>query len=142
MDRAPVGRYVLVAVIVAAFVAALALVAYFITREPIDSRLLTWKVTSPSRVDLRYSVTRPAGTPVVCVIRAQDKHRIDLGYARVEVPAAGAGDDPTAVLDYALATLAPAFTVEVLGCGEGDGPSVPDPQFPPGVVPPSQPAAS
>lgn len=141
LDRAPVGRFIVVAVIVAAFVGVLVMVGVFITRDEVEGRLLTWKVISPTRVDLRYSVTRPSGTAVTCVLRAQDRHRVDLGYATVELPASAAGSSETQIMDFALATLAPAYTVEVLGCADGDGPRVPGPQFPPGVVPPDQPAA-
>ncbi len=40
---------------------------------------------------------------------------------------------------YALRTLAPAYTTELLGCAVGEAPRVIQPQFPPGVVPPDQP---
>lgn len=141
MARAPLGRYIAVGALVAAFVIVLVFVGVLVTRPKVDSALITWKVVSPSRVDLRYSVTRPSDVAVTCILRAQDKSRIDLGYARVDLAAGQAGGDQTTIHDYALATIAPAYTVEVLGCAVGDVPNVPGPQFPPGVVPPDQPAS-
>ena len=47
--------------------------------------------------------------------------------------------DDVVISTFALRTLAPAYTVELLGCATGAAPKVPPPQFPPGVVPPAQP---
>lgn len=139
MDKRPTARYVLVGAVAAAFVLILVMVGYFLVQSPVKGTLLSWNVASPERVDIRYSVTRPTGVQVRCILRAQDRKRVDLGYAEVDIPPRASSTPETVVLDYALATLAPAFTVEVLGCAEGQ-PRVPGPQFPPGVVPPAQPA--
>jgi hypothetical protein len=40
---------------------------------------------------------------------------------------------------YALATIAPAYVVEVLGCSADAVTRIIGPQFPPRVVPPDQP---
>jgi hypothetical protein len=45
------------------------------------------------------------------------------------------------LVEYPLRTLAPAFTVELLGCSVDGPPGVVPPQFPPGVVMPDQPWA-
>jgi hypothetical protein len=135
LDRRPVGRWIGVGVLVAVFVAIIAFVTVALSGSRVDARLVTWHVAAPDRVDMRIEVRRPAGTAVTCVLRAQDQHRIDLGYATLDLPP---GADRV-VVDYALRTLAPAYTAELLGCDVDGAPQVPPPQFPPGVVPPAQP---
>ncbi len=139
MDHSPTGRYLLAGGVIAAFVGILVMVGYFLVQSPVEGKLLSWSVAGPDRVDVRYSVTRASGVQVRCILRAQDRTRADLGYAVVDLPPRSSSDSETGVFDYSLATLAPAFTVEVLGCADGE-PRVPGPQFPPGVVPPQQPA--
>lgn len=138
LDRRPIGRYVAVAVLVLAFVATLVIVGILITRPKANVRLIEWRIVGPSRVDVTYQVDRPAGLDVTCVIRAQDAKRIDVGYALEELPPKSEGDAD--IHEFSLATLAPAATIEVLGCGTPGEIRVPPPQFPPGVVPPEQPA--
>ena len=137
MDRRPIGRYVVVAILMVAFAAVLVMAGYFLTRPPTSATLITWKVVSPHRVDLTYSVERPTNRQVICVIRAQDDTHVDVGYATVALAPAGDAD----IHDFALATIAPAATVEILGCALDQASlRVTPPQFPPGVVPPAQPA--
>jgi uncharacterized protein (DUF58 family) len=135
LDQRPIGLWITVAVLVLAFVAVLAFVGFGVTRSAIESRLVSWDVVAPDQVDMTIEVRRPAADEVQCVLRAQDAKRIDVGYAVVAIPA-GSGE---VSLDYSLRTLAPAYTAELLGCATGGLPSVPPPQFPPGVVPPEQP---
>ncbi len=135
MDRRPIGTWIAAAVLVVAFVGALAFVAIGVTGNPIEFRLVAWSVAGPDRVDVTFSVNRPADAPVTCVLRAQDDNRIDLGYAVTEIPAGGTDE----LITYPMRTLAPAFTVELLGCSVDGLPGVVPPQFPPGVVPPEQP---
>lgn len=130
----PIGRRIAVAVLVLAFVAILAFVTFGVTRNPIETRLVSWDA-APDHVVVTIAVSRPADAQVTCVVRAQDENRIDLGYATVVLPP-GDGD---LIVDYPLRTLAPAFTAELLGCSIDGPPSVAPPQFPPGVVPPDQP---
>jgi hypothetical protein len=137
LDRRPVGRWVGVGVLTAVFVAVVGFVTISLSGARVDARLVTWDDVAADRVDMRIEVRRPAGTEVTCILRAQDEHRIDVGYATLVLPP---GDDRI-VADYALRTLAPAYTAELLGCGIDGPPSVPPPQFPPGVVPPAQPYA-
>ena len=131
----PVGRRIAVTVIVVAFVGALAFVTLGVTDNPVQSRLIAWDDVAADRVDMTIQVRRPEADEVTCVLRAQDVNRIDVGYAEVVLPAG----DPQVLLDYSLRTIAPAYTAELLGCAVGGPPSVPPPQFPPGVVPPAQP---
>jgi len=135
MDRRPIGTWIAVAVLVVAFVGALAFVSVGVMGNPIEFRLVAWKVIAADRVDATFTVNRPADAVVTCVLRAQDENRIDLGYATIELPA-GTTDE---LVDYPLRTLSPAFTVELLGCSVDGTPGVAPPQFPPGVVPPDQP---
>ena len=135
LNRRPIGRWIATTALALAFVGALIYVTIGLTRDPLETRLVTWSVISPERVDLTFQVRKPAGSEVTCVLRAQDENRIDVGYATLTVPA------PTedTVIPYRLRTLAPAATVEVLGCASGSTAGIPPPQFPPGVVPPAQP---
>jgi hypothetical protein len=135
MDRRPVGRWIGVTALTLAFVAVLAYVTVGLTRNSVESRLLSWKDVGADRVDVAFEVRRSADDDVTCVVRAQDEDRVDVGYASVAIPP---GDERVRV-DYSLRTLAPAYAVELLGCTAGRPPSVPPPQFPPGVVPPDQP---
>ena len=138
LDRRPIGRWIGIGVVATAFAAILVGVTVAITtRDSVQSRLLSWTVQGPDRVDLTYQVTPDDADVVQCIVRAQDSRRIDVGYAVVAVP-------PTAnripeIRPYSLRTLAPAYTAELLGCATGALPAVPPPQFPPGVVAPAQP---
>jgi hypothetical protein len=137
LDKRPVGRWIAVGMVILAFVGALAFVARGLTTDATTIRLVQWKVQGPDHVDVTFQATADATRALQCVVRAQDKNRIDLGYAVVAIPA-----DPTGkvvVKTYPLRTLAPAYTAELLGCEAGAMPKVPGPQFPPGVVPPDQP---
>jgi len=114
------------------FALVLGFVAYQVTRPSVEVNLISWKVISPDHVDVTFRVHTGGADPVTCVVRAQDQTRADVGYASVVVnPVDGA-----ATVTYPLRTAIGAYTAEVLGCGS-DG--IPAPQFPIGVVPPSQP---
>lgn len=105
----------------------------------IDGRLQSFEVLSDTAVRTSFLVRTGADLSEsgICVVRAQDRQRIDVGYALVSV-APTAGRD--VVVDYTLTTRKPAHVVELLGCGIGDGipAGVPQPQFPPGVRAPDQ----
>ncbi|MCF8557765.1 MAG: DUF4307 domain-containing protein [Candidatus Nanopelagicales bacterium] len=137
LDRRPVGVWISVGALIAAFVGILAFITVGVTGNPVEPRLVAWKVVAADRVDVTFSVNKPADASVYCVLRAQDENRIDLGYATVDV-APGKSNE---LITYPLRTLAPAFTVELLGCSVDGPPGVTPPQFPPGVVPPEQPWA-
>lgn len=137
LDRRPVGRWVAITVVIVAFIAVLALVTVRISDGAVQTRLITWGIVGPDRVDITYQVQPDPDASIECVLRAQDVNRIDVGYARVTIPPRPA--DNVAISTFSLRTLAPAYTVELLGCAVGGTPRVPPPQFPPGVVPPEQP---
>jgi hypothetical protein len=140
LDRRPVGRWIAVGVIVVAFAAILGFVAMGVTSNPTATRLLSWKVVDADHVTITFQVEPDANATVTCLLRAQDAHRIDLGYATTTVPPTP--DQDMVLRTYQLRTLAPAYTAELLGCEAGKTPRVPGPQFPPGVVAPDQPWTS
>jgi len=127
---------VVITVIVAvAFLAAVAFAGVMMVRDNIRHELVVWTVVAPDRADATFTVERDGADDVVCVLRAQDSKRIDVGYVEIDIPP---GDD-NVTIDYSLRTVAPAYAVEVLACerpGELRGPG---PQFPPGIAIPDQP---
>lgn len=135
LTKKPLGRRIAVTLILVAFVGSLVFVTFGLTGNPVQSRLIAWDDVAADRVDMTIQVRRPEADEVTCVLRAQDVNRIDVGYAEVVIPAG----EPQLLVDYALRTIAPAYTAELLGCAVGGPPAVPPPQFPPGVVPPAQP---
>jgi hypothetical protein len=135
LDRRPVGRWIGTTIVALVFAGVLAYVFVGLTSNSIDARLVTWDDVAADRVDMTIQVRRNGDEAVTCVLRAQDQKRTDVGYATVDIPPGRA----EVVVDYALRTLAPAYTAELLGCASGAPPAVPPPQFPPGVVPPAQP---
>ena len=115
-----------------AFALILGFVVFELSRPQVDSNLLTWKVLAANHVDVTFNVHSVNDDPITCTIRAQDESRADVGYAKVKVQPV----DGSATVTYPLRTAIPAYTVEVLGCGDQ---AVPAPQFPEGVIPPAQP---
>ena len=134
VGRKPWGTIIAILGVVLLFAAGLVFAAMMLGRGSVQSKLLTWKVVGPDRVDVQFEVRSTTDEPVSCVLRAQDSQRADLGYATVPITFT----DGYAQLTYPLHTLATAYTAEVLGCDVGT-PRVPGPQFPAGVAPPSQP---
>ena len=133
----PLGRRIAIVVVVVSFVAALAWATIALSSGRVQTRLISWEIVGPDRVDITFQAQPDAQDALQCVLRAQDESRIDVGYAVVEIPAQS--PDKAVITTYALRTLAPAYIVELLGCAPGALPAVPPPQFPPGVVPPDQP---
>lgn len=137
LQRRSVGRTIGVLVLVFCFVGALAFVAVASLRGTVTTaRIVSWNVAAPDRVDVTYQVTADSERQTICALRAQDAAHVDVAYATLTIPAGPAAADTST---YSLRTLAPAFTVELLGCAVGSAPVVPPAQFPPGVVPPKQP---
>jgi len=121
--------------VVVAAVAVLVVLGHQILNPGVTSRLLAWKVESPSAVTVTWEINRVAGSTVVCVVRAQDRTKVDVGYATVPVPPGETYGQPR----MSLRTNATAYSVELLGCGVDSAPrDITPPQFPPGVVPPAQ----
>lgn len=129
--RSVTGRIITYTLAIA-FALILGFVAFEVTRPQVDFSLLTWKVLAADRVDVTFRVHAVNDSPIQCTIRAQDESRADVGYAQVDVTPI----DGSATVTYPLRTAISAFTVEVLGCGDQE---VPAPQFPEGVIPPTQP---
>ena len=122
-----------VAIVVAALVATVWLNN---SNTPKASGRVISFTTFTDHVTLRFETSRPSGHSSVCVLRAQDRASVDVGYASVVVPA-GAG---TVQLDYQLRTVAMANLVDLLGCAvDGVSPKVPGPAFAPGIRPPAEP---
>lgn len=116
------------------FAAALAWGTVAISQASVSVDLRSWSA-KPDHVDLTFTVARRTTEPLTCVIRAQDRTRADVGYAKVAV----APIAEVTTVRYALATIAPAYVVEVLGCSADGVERIIGPQFPPRVVPPDQP---
>lgn len=100
----------------------------------VDATLLSWDAQA-DHAHVVLDVRRAGGQAVRCAIRAQDRTRVDVGYLALDVP-----PGPTQLqVEADVATLMPAYVVELLGCAPAGELRVPDSAFPPGVVPPAQP---
>jgi len=136
MDQRPIGRYIVVGLVVLGFIVGVVFVWLNLTADRVQFRLLAWEAVSAERVDVTFEVRAPANVDALCIVRAQDSQRIDLGYAEVPVPAG----EEYRLVEYRLRTVAPAYAAEVLECiAAGDQLRVPGPQFPPGIAQPEQP---
>jgi hypothetical protein len=135
LDQRAVGRIWGVALLLIAFVGILVYVAFGVTRNPVEFRLVSYEAAGPDRIDATLSVEKPSDSVVYCTLRAQDRTHTDVGYATVVIPA----EQSDVLVDYSMRTLAPAYGMELLGCSVDQPPGVTPPQFPPGVVPPPQP---
>ncbi len=135
MDVRPWGTWALIGGLVLAFVAALAFVTVSITGATGGSQLLAWESKGPDHASVTFSIRRKPGQALQCAVRGQDATRVDVGYAVIDIPPGPASSQQV----FDLRTIAPAVTVEVLGCAEPGALDVDAPQFPPGVVPPAQP---
>ena len=128
---------ILLGILIALLVVGGAFYVNFHQQNPgISSQLLTFNVVSDTEVDMTWEVNRSADTTTYCVLRAQDDHRTDVGYATITV-AAGA---PYQQIRYPLATGTKAALAELLGCSASSTMRVPPANFPPGVKIPDQPA--
>ena len=135
LDQRPWGTWILAGGLIAGFAIALAFIGLTITRSTGGNELLAWEVRAPDRVTVTFSVRRRQGEALECALRAQDRTSVDVAYALVTVP-----PGPASVQQVVeLRTLTLPNTVEVLGCAPPGELRVQSPQFPPGVVPPSQP---
>jgi hypothetical protein len=107
---------------------------WLITNPGITFNVLAFRMPSATRTVVTFDIQRPGDRTVVCVVRAQDINRHDVGYATVKIAPGAAYVQTT----YPLATRAAASIVEVLGCGEDSAPHVAGPDFPPGTSNPPQ----
>lgn len=137
LDRRRRSPLILTVVVSIAFLAAVAFAGVMLARNDIQFLLLRWEVVADDRADATFEVRRDGTDEVVCVLRAQDSKRIDVGYSEIDIPP---GEDYVLV-EYSLRTVAPAFAVEVLTCARPGELRTPGPQFPPGIAIPEQPWA-
>lgn len=99
-----------------------------------EVRLITWNVTSSSAVTIDFEVFQPTTQSLVCVIRAQDSDRFDVGYALTRI--SNSTDRPT--ISVTLATRGVAFAVPTPICDVADSPALVGSHFRPGLLPPAQ----
>jgi hypothetical protein len=135
LDRRRRSPLVLAGVVVVLFLGAVTFAGVMMAGNNIQFLLLRWEVVANDRADATFEVRRDGADDVVCVLRAQDSKRIDVGYAEIDIPP---GDDYVLV-NYSLRTVAPAYAVEVLTCARPAELRTPGPQFPPGIAVPEQP---
>ncbi|MDA2988365.1 MAG: DUF4307 domain-containing protein [Actinomycetota bacterium] len=135
LDQRRVSPIAVAIVVVILFLAGVAFAGIMAVRDNVEFQLIRWSVVGPDRADATFDVSRSGGDEVVCILRAQDSKRIDVGYAEIIIPP---GEDMVTI-DYSLRTVAPAYAVEVLACERPGELRVPGPQFPPGIAVPEQP---
>lgn len=135
MERRSIAGPVVGGLVALAFLGVLVWITVGMGSQGVQYRLLAWEAKGPDRVDVTFEVRNTTDQDAICIIRAQDERRVDLGYVELTIP----GGQEYYSTTYRLRTLAPAFTAELLGCSVGERPRVPGPQFPPGVAPPPQP---
>ena len=135
LERRRVSPVVVAVIVVVVFLGAVAFAGIMAVRDNVEFQLIRWSVVAPDRADATFDVSRNGADEVVCILRAQDSKRIDVGYAEIVIPP---GDD-VVTIDYSLRTVAPAYAVEVLACERPGELRVPGPQFPPGIAVPEQP---
>jgi len=115
----------------------LGFVGHYIVTHQVTGRLVSFNVKGPHGVDVSYYVAHAAPGEATCVLRAQNAHHVDVGYAYVTTPIA---DASAHLFNYPLVTTETATTAEVLACASGaTPPRAPAPQFYPGQPAPAQP---
>ena len=135
LDRRRLSPVLVAVIAVIVFLAGVAFAGLMAVRDNVEFQLIRWTVVAPDRADATFDVSRDGGDEVMCILRAQDSKRIDVGYAEITIPP---GED-VVTIDYSLRTAAPAYTVEVLACERPGELRAPGPQFPPGIAVPEQP---
>lgn len=79
----------------------------------VDADDLGYEVVDAHSVDVRFQVTIPEGTDVVCAIEALDEEFGVVGWKIVEIPAA---DRPSQTLSETVPTVSEATTGLVNSC--------------------------
>lgn len=107
----------LLALLVLALVVAAVFTSYRVTSTPsISGEQVSMTVVSDQQVDMILNVSRDEpGTPVYCIVRAQDQTQGELGRREVYVPPA---EGTQVRLETTIATTSRAFITDVYGCGD------------------------
>lgn len=70
-------------------------------------------------VTIRWTVDRPIGTEVICVLRSRNREGAEVGRAEVPIPAQTSSD--RVGVEYTIVTVGRPVTGEVTDCGPADG---------------------
>jgi len=99
----------------------------------VETRLISWEVSSPTTVEITWNVSQSSNQPLVCIIRAQDSQQFDVGFAIFEA------SDPAKVSQFTqtLRTNKGAYAVINPTC-EQNVSALTGPHFRPGLLPPAQ----
>lgn len=90
---------------------------YQLTSTPsISGEEVAMTAVDEGRADLSFTVTRDEpGTPVYCIVRAQDESRGEVGRREVFIPPS---EHSTVAVETSIATFAPSVIGDVYGCGD------------------------
>ena len=136
LPRPKTGLVIAGGLLASLVVLLLGFVGHYIVTHQVDGRVTSFTVRSASQVDVAYYISHAPLGPATCVVRAQNGHHVDVGYAYVTTQVTNTSATQTG---YVLNTTERATTVEVLACASGLNPSrPPQPQFYPGQPAPAQ----
>lgn len=109
--RVPLG----LAVVGLALVAMLGALVWGLAQRQTGLRVgvLSYGEITPSTVTITLEVSRPAGMDVVCDVAAVGEGKVDVGAARVDVPA---GEDDPAIVPVVIETASAPLGARLLGC--------------------------
>lgn len=107
---------VLLVLLVIALVVASAFTIYRFSATPDIAGEVVGVDVADDEVNVSFTVTRDEpGTPVYCIIRAQEQSKGELGRREVYIPPSESG---SVRVDSAIATSERAFMADVYGCGD------------------------
>lgn len=107
---------VLLVLLVVAIVVAGAITMYRLNATPaITGDVVGVDVVDDESVNVSFTVNRDEpGTPVYCIIRAQEESKGELGRREVYIPPSESG---SVQVETTIATTGRAFMADVYGCG-------------------------
>ena len=99
----------------------------------IETRLISWEVSSPTTVEITWNVSQSSNRPLFCILRAQDSEQFDVGFAIFKIP------DPMEDSQFTqtLQTTESSYAVLNPRC-EQNVSTLTGPHFRPGLLPPAQ----